>query len=122
MLAMIGIALDMGFYWTPLQSHYFSAYLSSSRLTGKDAYQFLFVLYPEGWRMALNQDVVHGAVSDGHERLFMLSERARRAGAKAIEWKFYPELDNATAYEWLRQGIYNGKTPWDLVQWLSSLV
>jgi hypothetical protein len=115
---MIVMAVDMGRYWTPLQSHYFPAYLSSSRSAGKGRYRFLYVVYPEGWRMALNQDIVQGAMSNGPgpTSLFALSDQARRAGANAIEWRFFPDLDNATAYEWLRQGIYDDKNPWELVR------
>ncbi len=110
-LSLFWIALDMGLRWTPLQTHYFSAYVSSIA--------YSFVHYPDGWRMALNQVVISGALS--HERgptaLFALSDQARRGGANALEWKFYPDLDNSIASEWLGQRIYYGKSPWELVRW-----
>lgn len=119
MLSMFWMALDMGLRWTPLQSHYFSAYVSSVALSGKGGYSFLFVRYPGGWRMALNNDVVIGPQIQQRvpTSLFALSDQARRGGANALEWRIFPELDNATAAQWLRQEIYDDKSPWDSVRW-----
>jgi hypothetical protein len=106
MLFMFWMALDMGLRWTPLQSHYFPAYISSVGLGGKGGYSFLFVRYPNGWRMALNEDVViRPKIQQGVPTgLFGLSDHARRAGADALAWRFLPELDSATAVQWLREG------------------
>jgi len=118
MLSMLGIGLDMGLHWTPLQTHYFSAYVSSVMFGGKGSYSLLFVRYPDGWRMALNKDVVRAAQSRDQARtgLFALSDEARRVGGNALEWRFFPELGNATAAQCLRQGIYDGKGPWKFVR------
>lgn len=118
MLSMFWIGTDMGARWTPLQSHYFPAYVSSITNNGKEGYSLLFVRYPNGSRMALSKDVVMGGLGKqpGQVGLFALSDEARRAGGSALEWKFFPELDNATAAQWLRQGIYDDKTPWQLVR------
>jgi len=35
--------------------------------------------------------------------LLALSDKARRVGADALEWRFFPELENATTPHWLRQ-------------------
>src|SRR5689334_20699147 len=117
MLSMLGIVLDMGLHWTPLQTHYFSSYVSSIAHSGKESYSLLFVRYPSGWRMAQNKDVVSAAASRDPVRtgLFALSDEARRSGGNALEWRFFPELDNATAAQWLRQGIYDSRGPWHFV-------
>ena len=118
-LSMVGIGLDMGLHWTPLQAHYFSAYASSFAYSGKGSYSLLFVRYADGWRMAQNKDVVSAAASRDPARtgLFALSDEARRSGGNALEWRFLPELDNATAAQWLRQGIYDNRGPWHFVRW-----
>jgi len=123
-LSMLGIGINMGLNWTPLQCHYFSAYVSSSGLTGKGNYLLLAALYPSGWRIASNQDVVRApALTNGRspQLPFALSNQARLAGAKTLAWRPYPQLDNATAYEWLRDGIYENRTPWEMVGWPVSV-
>jgi energy-coupling factor transporter ATP-binding protein EcfA2 len=124
LLAALGIGIYMGASWTPLQSHYFATYVSSSGLTGKGTYLFLDVLYPSGWRVASNQDVVldNGwSVGPLPKLPFALSEHARLAGAKTLAWRQYLQLDNATAYEWLRTGVYENQTPWEMIGWPVSL-
>jgi hypothetical protein len=117
-LCMFWIGLDMGLRWTPLQTHYLMAYISSIANSGKGSYSLLFIRYPDGWRMALNKDVVRSAVSQqrGPTGLFALSDEARRAGGSALEWRFLPELENATAAQWLRQGIYDDRGAWIFVR------
>jgi hypothetical protein len=118
MLSMFWIGIDMGSRWTPLQAHYFPAYVSSVAYNGKDRYVLLCVRYRNGSRMALSRDVVISRpnLQPGQLGIFALSDEARKAGATALEWKFWPDLDNATAAESLRQGIYDGKTPWQLTR------
>src|SRR5215469_5101620 len=118
MFTMSAIGLDMGSHWTPLQTHYFNQYVSSIAYSGKGTYSLLFVHYPDGWRMALNKDVVSASRTRDPVRigLFALSDEARRTRANALEWKFFPELDNATATQWLRQAIYDDKGPWDFIR------
>jgi hypothetical protein len=118
MLTLFGIGLDTALHWTPLQAHYFIAYVASVADTGKGSYSLLFVRYPDGWRMASNKDVVSSAVSRDPARagLFALSDQARGAGADALQWRFLPEEENATAAQWLRQGIYDNKGPWAFVR------
>ncbi len=118
MLSMFGIGLDMGLHWTPLQTHYFSAYVSSIAYSGKASYSLLFVRYPDGWRMVQNKDVVSATVGRDQAQtgLFALSDQARLAGGTALEWRFFPELENAAAAQWLRQGIYDNKGPWEFVR------
>lgn len=79
MLSMFWMALDMGLRWTPLQSHYFPSYVSSAEFGGKGGYSFLFVRYPDGWRMALNKDVVirHEIQQRAPAGLFGLSNETR---------------------------------------------
>jgi hypothetical protein len=117
-VTMLVTTVHMGLRWTPLQAHYFHQYISSVAYNGKGAYSLLFVRYPDGWRMALNKDVVSTALIRDPARLglFALSDQARRAGANGLEWRFFPELEDATAEQWLRQRIYDGKSPWDFVR------
>ena len=105
MLSMFWIGIDMGSRWTPLQAHYFPVYVSSIAHGGKGRYVLLFVKYHNGSRMALNKDVVisRANLQSGQVGLFTLSDEARKTGGTALEWKFLPDLDNATAAEWLRQ-------------------
>lgn len=114
-----GILLYMALRCTPLQNHYFHAYVSSIVYNGEGSYSLLFVRYPNGWRMALNNDVVNASRSGDPARtgIFALSDQARQAGADALQWKSFPELDNATAAQWLRQGIYDDKSPWEFIRW-----
>lgn len=116
LLSVFGTGLYMALRWTPLQNHYFDAYVSSVD-RGKAGYSLLFIRYPDGWRMALNQDVVIAASSRDQARtgIFVLSDQARRAGGTALEWRYFPELDNATAAQLLRRRIYDNKSPWDFV-------
>lgn len=114
-----GILLYMALRCTPLQSHYFHAYVSSVAYHGKGSYSLLYVRYPNGWRMAQNNDVVNAAQSPDsiREGIFALSDQARRAGADALQWKFFPELDNATAAQWFGEGIYDDKSPLEFIRW-----
>jgi hypothetical protein len=122
-LSMLGFGINMGLNWTPLQCHYFPAYVSSSGLTGKGNYLLLAALYPNGWRIASNQDVVRATFSNGQAPRFpfALSSQARLAGAKTLAWRNYPQLDNATAYEWLRSQVYENETPWEMARWPVTL-
>src|SRR5690348_14103570 len=117
--SMFGILLYTGSRWTPLQNHYFHAYLASSGSSGKGSYSLLFVRYPSGWRMAVNKDVVNASRTRDPVRagIFALSDEARRAGADALEWRFFPELDDATAVQWFRERIFDGESPWELIRW-----
>jgi Type IV secretion-system coupling protein DNA-binding domain len=119
LFSMFGILLYMALRWTPLQNHYYHAYLSGFSASGKGGYSLLFAHYPSGWRMAGNKDVVNASRSQDRVRIgiFALSDEARQAGADALEWKFFPELDNATAVQWFRERIYDGESPWELIRW-----
>jgi hypothetical protein len=113
------ISLDMGLRWTALQRYYFPAYFSSYTSAREGRYTFLYVLDPNGWRIALDPDVVRAGPIPGSQQSglpFALSERARRLGAKRLEWRVYPQIESATALGWLRQPIYQGKTPFNLIR------
>lgn len=118
-LAFTGVVVDMGSRWTPLERRYFPSYVGSIAFNGEGHYTFLFVLYPDGWRLASSDDVVQEVGAPGRpSRLgFVLSESARFGKAKKLEWRTYSRLDHATAYEQLSQRIYRGQTPWELVWW-----
>jgi len=112
--------MDMAANWTPLQRYYFPTYFwMTNGQPGKGVYRFLFVTYPSGSRLASNQDVME--VTPGKRvSPFMpveLSSQARKAGAKTLEWRSFPQLENATAYQWLFRDIYNAESPWELVEW-----
>ena len=102
MISMFGIHLYGALRWTPLQNRYFDQYLSSVAYSGKGGYSLLYVRYPNGWRRAVNSDVVNARQNPQSARLgtFALSDQARRAGADALEWKYLPEVENATAAQW----------------------
>src|SRR5487761_27440 len=119
MFSMFGIVLDMGLRWTALQNHYFDQYLSSVAYSGKADYSLLFVHYPNGWRRAVNSDVVNSWQNLRSVRLdtFALSDQARRAGADALEWKDLREVRNATAAQWFREEIYDNEGPVEFMRW-----
>jgi hypothetical protein len=119
MFSMFGIVLDMGLRWTALQNHYFDQYLSSVAYSGKADYSLLFVHYPNGWRRAVNRDVVNSWQNLRSVRLdtFALSDQARRAGADALEWKDLPEVRNVTAAQWFREEIYDNEGPVEFMRW-----
>jgi len=109
----------MGLRWTALQRYYFPTYFSSYTSAREGRYTFLYVLDSNGWRIALDPDVVRAGPTPASQQFglpFALSERARRLGAKRLEWRVYPQLESATALGWLRQPIYQGKTPFDLIR------
>jgi hypothetical protein len=115
---LLWISLDMGLRWTALQRYYFPAYFSSYTSAREGRYTFLYVREPNGRRIALDQDVVRAGPTPNPQQSglpFVLSDRARRLGAKQLEWRVNPQLENATAFGWLRQRIYHGKTPLDLI-------
>jgi Type IV secretion-system coupling protein DNA-binding domain len=119
-LSIAGIAIDEGAHWSRLQRRLFPTYLTSVEFNGKGHFTFLMILYPDGWRVAGDGDVVH-AISSGRSlspvRDFELSERARSLGATRLEWRTYNGLDSQVAYEWLRERVYEGRTPWELTRW-----
>jgi len=119
MFSMFGIFLYMDLDWTALQSHYFDQYLSSVAYGGKGEYLLLFVHYPNGWRRAVNGDVMNSWQNLRAVRLdtFALSDQARRAGADALEWKYLPEMENAAAAQWFREEIYAGEGPVEFMRW-----
>jgi len=126
LFSLFGTFLYLTLRWTPLQNHYLGAYFSSIENTGNGSYSLLFIHYPDGWQMARNQDVVIAA--PGRERarmgIFALSNQAQRAGADALQWRPFFDLQNATAAQWLRERIYSGKSPWYFIRLpvLTSLI
>ena len=119
MISMFGIYLYRALRWTPLQHRYFDQYLSSVAYSGKGGYSLLYVRYPNGWRRAVNSDVVNARQNPQSARLgtFALSDQARRAGADALEWKYLPEVENATAAQWFREEIYDNEGPLEFIRW-----
>jgi type IV secretory pathway TraG/TraD family ATPase VirD4 len=113
--------MDMAANWTPLQRYYFPTYFwMTSGQPGKGAYRFLFAVCPGGARLASNQDVIRGMTPGKGQTLFIpftLTSQARKAGATTLEWRSFPQLENATAYQWLFRNIYNAESPWELVEW-----
>lgn len=114
LFSLFGTLLYMTLRWTPLQNHYFGAYFSSTENRGDGSYSLLFIHYPDGWQMARSRDVVIAA--PGRERartgIFALSDQAERAGADALHWRPFFDLQNATVAQWLRQRVYDDKSPW----------
>jgi Type IV secretion-system coupling protein DNA-binding domain len=122
-LSIAGIVIDAGTHWSWLQRRLFPTYLSSVEFNGKGRFTFLMILYPDGWRLAGDVDVVHATSSTRSFSPvlgFELSERARSLGATRLEWRIYNGLDSQIAYNWLRERVYEGRTPWELTRWPAS--
>lgn len=117
LFSLFGTFFYMYLRWTPLQNHYFYAYFWSVQDSGKGSYPLLFIHYTSGWQMARSQDVV--VATPGRDRaqtgMFALSDQAEQAGADALQWRPFFELSNATASQWLRERIYDGKEPWHFI-------
>jgi Type IV secretion-system coupling protein DNA-binding domain len=119
-LSIAGITIDAGTRWSWLQRRLFPTYLSTLEFDGKGRFTFLMILYPDGWRLASNEDVIHAlssARSFSSPQDFELSQHARSLGATRLEWRNYNRLDSQIAYEWLRQRVYKGRSPWQLTRW-----
>lgn len=119
-LSIAGIVIDAATRWSWLQRRLFPTYLSTLEFSGKGRFTFLAILYPDGWRLAGDGDVIHAlptARPSSPVQDFELSERARSLGATRLEWRNYDHLDSQIAYEWLRQRVYGGRTLWQLTEW-----
>ena len=117
---MIWATLDMTLNWPPLERYYFSQYFLTAGASGKGQHFFLYVLDSKGARRARNEDVLRGPLRGDPSQggfPFLLSEQAQRRGAWGLAWREFPDLENRTAYEWLRQEIYDGQTPLELIRW-----
>lgn len=117
---MTWATLDMTFKWPPLQRYYFSQYFLTGGASGKGQHFFLYVLDSKGAHRARNEDVVRGSLRGDPSQggfPFLISEQAQKHGAWGLAWREFPELENRTAYEWLRQEIYDGQTPLELIRW-----
>jgi hypothetical protein len=119
-IPMIWATLDMTLNWPPLQRYYFSQYFLTAGTSGKGQHFFLYVLDSKGAHRARNEDVVRGSLRGDPSQggfPFLLSQQAQKRGAWGLAWREFPDLENRTAYEWLRQEIYDGRTPLGLIRW-----
>jgi hypothetical protein len=118
LFAIFGTILYMSLRWTPLQNHYFNAYVWSTHDRGAQSYSLLFIHYPNGWQMARSREVIIAPPGPGRANrdLFALSEQAQRDGSDALEWRRFFELPNATASQLLRDRIYDGNNPWYFIE------
>jgi len=117
---MIWATLDMAFTWTPLQRYYFSQYFLTGGRSSKEQHLFLYVLDSTGSHRAQSRDVAGKNFREDPSQggfPFVLSQEAQERGAWGLAWREFPDLDDRTAYEWLRQEIYNGQTPLELIRW-----
>jgi len=117
---MVWITLDQALVWTPLQRYYFSEYFLTGGSSGKGQHIFLYLVDSKGAHRARGDDAVRAVPPFDPTKggfPFILSQEAQQRGAWALSWREFPELDNHTAYEWMRQDIYNGQTPLQLIQW-----
>jgi hypothetical protein len=104
--------------WGRLQRFYFQTYLSSTYQNRNC--RLLYVLYPNGWRVACDRDVDRGTTSArDHEGAFpfVLSKDAVKTGAKRLEWREFSSLSSAAARKYLQSEIYAGQTPLQLIAW-----
>jgi Type IV secretion-system coupling protein DNA-binding domain len=124
-VAIVGGGFETGSRWTHLQRYYFATYvLRASRGVGH--FYLLYVLDRNGWHIANDHDVFR-AVPPGNATQtqsgfpFVLSEWSRQHGAKRLEWREFTEHDNAMGYGLLRDTIYHGQSPFNLLRWPIAL-
>ena len=103
--------------WTPLERHYFGAYLAS-QIVGvvrdNGWYTLLQVVTRKGSRLALDSDVVP-AVTESGENTFALTEEALKHGAMRLEFhRGY--CHNSEMHAYLGNWIYQNQTLMDLVR------
>ena len=110
----LGLVVAMKTTWKPLQVHYFLAY-TSTLLKSSSNSQVLIVLFPKGGLRASDQDVEY-SLDKSRKAYWVLSERAKRAGATGLAWRRFPEISNAAKYSWYRYSIYDGRSPINLVE------
>jgi len=116
--AVVWSGFEMGSHWTHLQRYYFSTYVLGAS-SGKAPYRLLYVLDANGWRIADDLDVVRVVPSRNASQAgfpFVLSEWSRQHGAKRLEWREFTAHDDAVAYELLKDSIYQGRTPFNLIR------
>lgn len=103
--------------WTPLERHYFSAYLGS-QVVGvvreNSSYTLLHIVTRKGSRLALDSDVVP-AMSDSGENTFALTEEATKHGALRLEFH-RAHYNNAEMHAYLGKLIYQNQTLMDFVR------
>ena len=103
--------------WTPLERHYFGAYLGS-QIVGvvrdNGWYTLLQVATRKGSRLALDSDVVP-AVTESGESTFALTKEALKHGAMRLEFHrgYY---HNSEMHAYLGNWIYQNQTLMDLVR------
>ncbi len=103
--------------WTPLERHYFAAYLAS-QIAGvvrdNGWYTLLQVVTRRGSRLALDSDVVP-AVTESGEHTFALTEEALKHGAMRLEFhRGY--CNNSEMHAYLGNWIYQNQTFMDFVR------
>jgi len=117
-VAVVWSGWEIGSHWTNLQRYYFTTYVLGAR-QGKGRYYLLYVLDSKGWRIASDQDVSRVAfpknVGEGGFP-FVLSEWSRQHGVERLEWREFTEHDNDIAHKLLRDTIYHGDTPFNLIR------
>jgi len=103
--------------WTPLERHYFGAYLASQiagvvRDNGR--YTLLQVVTRKGCRLALDSDV-SPAVTESGENTFALTEEALKHGAMRLEFhRTY--CNNSEMHAYLGNWVYQDQTLMDLIR------
>jgi hypothetical protein len=105
-------------WWTALQKQYALTYLLTAR-SGAGQYRLLMVRYPKSSTMAVDRDVVPAPSSGAPPEPavpFVLSEPAKHAGAKGLDWESFPNLDNRELHEWLRNDVYDSQSLGELVK------
>jgi hypothetical protein len=123
-LALLSIVTTLGTQgfryqrvWTPLERHYFRAYLVS-QIVGfvheNGWYTLLRVITRKGSRLALDSDVVP-AVAEGGENTLALTDEALKHGGLRLEFhrSYY---NNSEMHAYLANWIYQNQTPMDLVR------
>ena len=103
--------------WTPLERHYFPAYLGS-QIAGvvrdNNWYTLLQVVARKGSRLALDSDVIP-TVTESGKNSFALTEEALKHGALRLE-PHRGYYNSAEMHAYLRNLIYQNQTLMDLVR------
>lgn len=111
--------LEYSHRWTPLQKHYLLTYLLTS-ISGSGRYRVLALEYQTGPVLATDADVVAAPIPRGESPRagipFALTDQAKRRGPTRLAWHYWPRIENAKLHAMLREWVYNGQSPVDLLR------
>ena len=101
--------VQMTFFWTPLQSHYFGDYFGPSS-QGTSEMLLLVIDYGNTSGIATDADVVMDRADH-----FLLSDKARQGGARNLKW-VSKEGTGTELHTLLQNRIYEGRSTWQIIR------